>query len=304
VLPPRRCGASAPPPRVPGAGSPRCRPPGARDAPHPEERELGFQAGRRAAAGAPGGPRAAACRGRAGAQGGDPRSPRGWQRQGPAGARQSAGGQEGCLRATSCHFVSVQRAAFPLSRSAVPGLALPLLAAPRGAARGIPSGKRPAGPGVFPATSALGARGFAGCSADLLLIATTHDSDLQPLLPPVPLVTPSPADRGAAGCLLPAPSPPAAAAGDSDGAGGRGGRRAPRESGPPGSMRCPAPPHSALSGSIVASCQRPRSCRHRGGKRGWVCIWRCRQRSAPSRHAPSPGATDTKEDLVPFKSPE
>lgn len=112
--------------------------------------------------------------GQTGAQG-EPRRPEGLSAAGAGGGEAGAQRQKRCLQATSCHFVSFKRVAFPLSWSAVRGGGSSVSPCPAPpwppsgqAARGCmggPLGKDPASPslhspGVFLATSALGAQGL------------------------------------------------------------------------------------------------------------------------------------------------
>lgn len=87
--------------------------------------------------------------------------------EGTGGGETGTQRREGCLQATSCHFVSFKRVGFPLSWSAVRGggSVSPSRAVPQGGSSGGPLGKAPIhpsppSPGALPATSALGARGL------------------------------------------------------------------------------------------------------------------------------------------------
>lgn len=104
--------------------------------------------------------------------------------EGTGGGETGTQRREGCLQATSCHFVSFKRVGFPLSWSAVSGggSVCPSRAVPRGGS----SGRRgrapresahppqPSQPRRSPCHLRPRCSGFAGCSADLLLIATTR----------------------------------------------------------------------------------------------------------------------------------
>lgn len=167
-----------------------------RDVSHPEGREFDFQAGcggRRAADGAPGdtallltGVGALPPGGRARRD--SPRAARSWQRGGLAEARQALSAERDAYKPGAAILSLLSGLPFPspgaqcTAVAAVSPLALPLLGRPPGrqpgaageAPRESAHQPQPPQPWRFPCHLRPRCSGFAGCSADLLLIATTR----------------------------------------------------------------------------------------------------------------------------------